>query len=154
MVYMRNRKTVLLLIVISILVAASLYLVYIIQDGSDPLAIFNTRAADESVSSDPQLDSLLAQSAGSPTPTIAYNSTSPSPTPTIVSASTTPTISTTPVASISPSDVPADMSPTPVLEYITVTPTPVTSLPVAGIGDQIPKFLLGGGLLVTIALFL
>lgn len=154
MISMLNKRALLLLLVL-VLSALSLYLVYIIQDGSSPLALFNTRA-DEGEALDPELEALLAQAGESPTPTIPYNSTSPSPTTSISPGATSPTIAIT---------VPATLTstPTPVIEYITATPFPmnndpiptaVTSLPVAGFADEIPKYLIGGGLLVLVAMFL
>lgn len=157
---MQNNKRIVLLIVIFILTAASLYLVYVIQDGSDPLAIFNTRAADETQSTDPGLDNLLAEVAGNPTPTLPYNSTSPSPTPkNLPGGATSPSTTATPSATTAPVLTEKPVTPTAIIEYITVTPmkpqpTAVTSLPVAGITDDLPKYLIGGGLLVLVSIFL
>ncbi len=162
---MRNRKTTLLLAIILILTAASLYLVYIIQDGSNPLAVFNTRASEEDTTLDDELNNLLAQVDNSPTPTVPYKSTSPSPTVTSgpggpTSASSSATVSPTAKVSVT---IPVSPTPSGNIIYVTATPmpidsyispTPVTTLPVAGIADHLPKFILGGGLLVAIALFL
>lgn len=167
---MKNRKSVLLLLIIFILTAASLYLVYIIQDGSSPLALFNTRAADEAALDD-ELNNLLAKVDGSPT--IPYKSTSPSPTlppggatsPQITTTpsgtlltptTTSPTITKTPGVSVTSSPtgnvVYVTATPTQTVSY--VTPTPITTLPVAGFADELPKYVLGGGLLVILGMFL
>ncbi len=172
---MKNRKTTLLLAIILILTAASLYLVYIIQDGSSPLAIFNTRASEEDTTLDEELNNLLAQVDNSPTPTVPYKSTSPSPTvtngpggPTSPSTTLSPIPSVSITAAVSPTakvsvTVPASPTPSGNIIYVTATPmpidsyispTPITTLPVAGIADHLPAFILSGGLLVAIALFL
>jgi hypothetical protein len=87
---MKNVKAVILVVLTVILVAALGYLTYLIQDGSDPLSMFNLRASNEQDEQDP----LLAQNnltsdpispIPSPTTVLAYNSTSPTVTPSGIS---------------------------------------------------------------------
>ncbi len=153
---MKNKKSILLLLVITFLMGASLYLVSIIQDGSSPLAIFNTRASGENEA----LDVLLGQLEGNTTPTIPYKSTSPTLIPTnppggSTSPEATLTATIVPTLPITPTTKPqVTIAPTvtPIVEY--VTPTPITSLPVAGFEDHIQSYLLGGGLLILVAMLL
>ncbi len=112
------------------------YLTYLIQNGDDPLTLFNLRAADEeNLEEDPLIVQALS---GTPTPTVSFTSTSPTATP---SASL-----------ITPS-----VSPTPTVEAVmTITPTPtqITELPVSGITDYLNASILGGVVLILLAFVL
>ncbi len=111
--------------------------------------------------------SLLAYNSTSPTPTTGSVtpgvSTSPMPSGTAPSGSVTPSLSPTiaatkggVTATLTPSPtVTLTLTPTPT-EFIIVetstTPTIVTELPVAGIGDNLNVVLIGGGALILLAL--
>ncbi|CAN5147463.1 hypothetical protein BH09PAT2_BH09PAT2_06180 [soil metagenome] len=182
---MKNKKSILLLILIFILAGGALYITFLIQNGGDPLAVLNSRASGEQPTLDEELDTLLSQVDGTVTPTVGYNSTSPSPSPTnIPGGATSPNLTATPSAALTPTvmltstlspTIKLTVSPSPLLtmtptptyiQYVTATPLPtltvvsepmptaVTSLPVAGLADQIPKFLIGGGVLVLVSMFL
>jgi hypothetical protein len=155
---MKEPKKILLLVVIVILIASVAYLSYIMQDGSNPLLIFNTRAstnADDLLTDEGPLPTDDPGDAGSdpiveesPTPTteadsLAYLSTSPTVSPTVA---VNPSISPTETATPSPTLV-AEMTPTAI-------PTAVENLPVAGIGDHLPSVIIGGAALILLAFFL
>ena len=154
--------------IVFLLVGVSLFLVYTISDGSNPLATLNLRASeDDQYTEDPLFGQLDAQ----PTPTLEYNSTSPTVTPTTApGGATTPSTTTTPSITITPSTsitqvaasptatktpVPTatpTLTPTPMIEP-TATPTVIAELPVAGFTDSIhPMMVVGGGILIGLAL--
>ncbi len=118
--------------------------------------------------------SLLAYNSTSPTPTTRAGttgsvtpsiSTSPMPSGTAPSGTVTPSVSPTVAATkggitgtVTPSPtIILTLTPTPT-EFIVVetstTPTIVTELPVAGIGDNLNAVLIGGGVLILLALLL
>lgn len=146
-----DAKSAILIIVIVVLVAAGGYLVYLIQDGSNPLVLLNSQASEDDPLLDDPLDEdpLLAQAGSSPSPspspTIPYQSTSPTVTPTGAAVSATPTIDLL----MSPTAGPTELPET----GVTATPTPVTNLPVAGVFDYVPA-VAGGILLVVVAMLL
>lgn len=143
---MNRSKIAILVIIVLVLTASVGYLTYLIQNGSDPLTLFNLRAASEE---DDLADPLLAQ-AGTPTPTVSFISSSPTATP---SASLiTPSVSITTTISPSPTS-----SPTPTVEAVmTITPTPtqIVTLPVSGITDYLDMSILGGVALILLAFVL
>ncbi len=146
-----DAKSAILIIVVVVLIAAGGYLVFLIQDGSSPLVLFDSQASED----DPLLDEdpLLAQAGSSPSPspspTIPYQSTSPTVTPTTSAAvSATPTIDLL----MSPTAGPTELPETGGI-VVTATPTPVTNLPVAGVFDYVPA-VAGGILLVVVAMLL
>jgi hypothetical protein len=155
---MKEPKKIILLVVIIILTLSVAYLTYLMQDSSNPLLIFNTRAstnADDLLTDDPgdagsdPIDEAPSPSA-TPKPTtsiideLAYLSTSPTPVAT-GSANTTVTPTTEPT----PTELPLLVSDT-----ASTIPTQVVQLPVAGIGGQISTFIMGGVALIVVALFL
>ena len=148
-----DAKSAILIIVIVVLISAGGYLVYLIQDGSNPLVLLNSQASEDDPFFDPPADEdpLLAQAGASPSPspTITYQSTSPTVTPTTgVGMSPTPTIDSLMSTTPAPTELPETGG-----TVVTATPTPVTNLPVAGVFDFVPV-LAGGVLLVVVALFL
>ncbi|MCR4285966.1 MAG: hypothetical protein NUW00_03685 [Candidatus Kaiserbacteria bacterium] len=150
-------KTITLIIVIVVLVGAAGYLTYLISNNQNPLVLLNSRASEG------ETDPLLAQGAGTPTPTVSFTSTSPTPTP-AVGANTTPQPSgtVTPSTSLSPTIIKTSTTPSPSTLpstgggaiYVTATPSPVGSLPVAGFGDFLRPAVIGGGILIIAALLL
>ena len=125
---MKDSKSTILIIVILILIGAAGYLVFIIQDGSNPLVLLNSQASEGE-------DPLLA---ANPTPTITFKSTSPTPTTTII-----------------PSPTGVKTTPTPPIDKLPeATPSPIQQLPVAGFSDWIGYMSLGGGALILLALLL
>jgi len=108
---MKDSKSTILIIVILILIGAAGYLVFIIQDGSNPLVLLNSQASEGE-------DPLLAANP-TPTPTITFQSTSPTPTTTII-----------------PSPTGVKTTPTPPIDKLPeATPSPIQQLPVAGLSD-------------------
>ena len=144
---MSRSKIAILVIVFLVLVSSVGYLTYLIQNGDDPLTLFDLRAAQEDDIEDP----LLAQDvSGTPTPTVSFTSTSP----TISAGGTSiaPSVSITTTISPSPTS-----TPTPTVEALmTITPTPtqITELPVSGITDYLDATILGGAVLILLAFVL
>src|SRR3989344_9372764 len=150
---MKNVKVVVIVVMSVFLVVAFVYLTLLIQDGENPLGMFGIRASNPSDEVDPFLaeNNLTITPADSadvgssePSPTqalLAYNSSSPSPTRS-VSISPAPTFTPTPTI-VNKSYGNSDIS-----------PTIVKSLPVAGIIENIDKFLIGGGVLILVGLLL
>ncbi len=148
-----DAKSAILIIVIVVLIAAGGYLVYLIQDGSNPLVLLNSQASEEDPFLDPPADEdpLLAQAGASPSPspTITYQSTSPTVTPTTsVVMSPTPTVDLLMSPTVEPTELPETGG-----TVVTATPTPVTQLPTAGILDYMPA-VFGGAFLVIVAMLL
>ncbi len=150
-----DTKSAILIVFVILLLAGAGYLTILIQDGSNPLGIFLSQASEEDeFIEDPD---FLAQAG--PTPTIAYNSTSPTVTPNM---SITPLISTSPTSSLPQSPTPTLILPTITAGFATTIPTQIptmaptvpTELPVAGFGDFLQPVALGGALLVIISLIL
>lgn len=147
-----DAKSVILIVVIVVLIAAGGYLVFLIQDGSNPLVLLNSQASED----DPLLDvpededPLLAQAGSSPTPspTIPFRSTSPTVTPTGAALSATPTIDLLASPTVLPTELPETGG-----GVVTATPTPVQNLPVAGVFDYLPA-VAGGALLIIVAMLL
>jgi len=143
---MNRSKIAVIVVILLVLVASVGYLTYLIQNGDDPLTLFNLRAANEE---EELVDPLLAQ-AGSPTPTVSFISSSPTAMP---SASLiTPSVSIS--ATVSPT---LTSTPTPTVEAVmTITPTPtqIIVLPVSGITDYLDISILGGAALILLAFVL
>ncbi len=154
---MRIRKSILLIAVVTVLISVSLYFVYVISDGSNPLVTLNLIASEEDDTLERELEelnSVLTQvdNGDPPTPTVTYNSTSPTLTPTnspggatTPSGTVTPTISITPTTSTAPvatatltiaptANVTVTSRPTPLVSpttaviYVTSTPIPVPTI--------------------------
>jgi len=150
---MGNVRSIVLIIIILILIGTAGFLTYLIANGQDPLVLFNSNAAEDSFDLNQTEQDLLA-SAGdlSTTPTPPeFTSTSPSP-----SASTTPrtdspnaTLTATITTTIEPTILPDTGGGNVV--YVTATPTPVSKLPVAGVGDFLYPAILGGLFLLSLA---
>jgi len=143
---MRDAKSIILVIVILVLIGSAGVLTYMISNGQDPLVLFNTRASSEDEFADPD---LLA-AAASPTPTISFKSTSPTPSP---SGGLNPTMT----PQVTPSQTPTPTEEAKLPETgggLTVTPTPVEALPVAGPSDFINPAVISGALLVLLAFML
>jgi hypothetical protein len=173
---MKNPKQIVLVVVIVLLLGSLAYLTYLLSNGDSPLGMFNLRASNPQDEVDTFLQennlaptqepaptndpSLLAYNSTSPTPAV---STSPMPSGTAPSGTVTPSLSPTiaatkggVTATLTPSPtVTLTLTPTPT-EFIIVetstTPTIVTELPVAGIGDNLNVVLIGGGALILLAL--
>ncbi|MBP9691636.1 hypothetical protein KBD81_06175 [Candidatus Woesebacteria bacterium] len=149
-------KTIFLIIIIVVLVGAAGYLTYLISNNENPLVLLNSRASEA------EADPLLAQAA-TPTPTVSFTSTSPTPTK-AVGANTTPGVTGT----VTPTRAAGSLSPTSMTTptpstlpatgggavYVTATPSPIGSLPVAGFGDFLKPAAIGGGILIIAALLL
>lgn len=178
---MKNPKQILLIVVIVVLLGSLVYLTYLLSSGSTPLGMFNLRASNPQDEVDTFLAENNLAPTERPAPTndpslLAYNSTSPTVTPGTGTGTITPTGSLTPSVSpsISPSISPAATkggvtetltptmteTPTPTpTEFVEITgenmsPTVVTQLPVAGIGDNLSAVLIGGGVLILLAFLL
>ncbi len=181
---MKNPKQIVLIVVIVLLLGSLAYLTYLLSNGDSPLGMFNLRASNPQDEVDTFLQennlaptqppaptndpSLLAYNSTSPTPTTRAGTTgnitpsisiSPLPSGTAPSGTVTPTVSPTVAATkggITPTLTPT-FTPTPT-EFIVVetstTPTIVTELPVAGIGDNVNAVLIGGGVLILLAFLL
>ena len=150
-----NRSKIAILVIILIVLVGSLgYLTYLVQNGDDPLTLFNLRAKNEE---DDLTDPLLAQGE-TPTPTVSFTSTSP--TISAGATSITPSVSITGSLSPSPASSPTispTASPTPTVEAVmTITPTPtqIVQLPVSGITDYLNMSILGGVALILLAFLL
>ncbi|HRN70556.1 MAG TPA: hypothetical protein PLS49_05210 [Candidatus Woesebacteria bacterium] len=160
---MKEPKKILLVVIIVILAGSLAYLTYLLSNGDSPLGMFNLRASNPQ----DEVDAFLSENNLAPTtpPTVptedptllAYNSTSPTPTPEVE----TETVSITPSVSINPSESPTATSteiPTPT-EFIEITgehisPTVITELPVAGIGDNIFPIIVGAGAFILLGFLL
>ena len=137
---MSRSKIIIMVVILIILVSSLGYLTYLVQNGDDPLTLFNLRAANE----DEELEDLLAQGDTTPTPTVAFTSNNPQASESAGSISVSPTLTSTP-------------TPTPTIEAVmTVTPTPtlIKQLPVSGITDNLNTTVIGGFALILLALFL
>jgi hypothetical protein len=175
---MKNPKQILLVVVIVILFGALVFLTYLMTNGSSSLGMFNLRASNPQ----DEVDTFLAENNLAPTqepaPTndpslLAYNSTSPTPTPAVstspIPSGTAPSISPTVTVAATKGGLTATLTPTPSpsltltstptpTEFIVVetstTPTIVTELPVAGIGNNLNTVLVGAGALILLAFLL
>lgn len=177
---MKNPKQILLIVVIVVLLGSLTYLTYLLSSGTTPLGMFNLRASNpqDEVDTFLQENNLAPTQEVAPTSDpglLAYNSTSPTVTPGTGTGTVTPTGSLTPAVSLSPTISPSTSpaatkggvtatltptmteTPTPTpTEFIEITgenmsPTVVTELPVAGIGDNLNAVLIGGGVLILLA---
>src|SRR3989344_6562376 len=132
---MSRSKIIIMVVILLILVSSLGYLTYLVQNGNDPLTLFNLRAANE----DEELEDLLAQGDTTPTPTVAFISNNPEATESAGSISVSPTLTSTP---------------TPTIEAVmTVTPTPtlIKQLPVSGITDNLNTTVIGALALILLA---
>lgn len=164
---MKTVKMVLLIFIIVILLAVAGYLTYVISNGSDPLVLLSS-FAQTGTEDDPLDETLLADADTlTPSPTVGFTSTSPSPDVSgTASVSPSPSVSpgfdalsgTTPSPTETLTPTPTEtLTPTPSVLPETggySTPTPEVTLPVAGVGDYLHPMILGGGILVLLALLL
>lgn len=139
--FMRDTKSIILVVVIVILIGVAGFFTYLIANGEDPLVLLNSQASEG--------DPLLTNLDPNATPTPEFTSTSPSP---AVSITTTVTSSASLLPSASPMPTITSLPETGGgVIYVTATPTPVTQLPDAGSNDFIYPVIFGGLLLVSIA---
>lgn len=136
--FMRDTKSIILVVVIVILIGVAGFFTYLIANGEDPLVLLSSQASEG--------DPLLSNA----TPTPEFTSTSPSPAVSITTT-VTPSVSLLPSATPIPTLTSFPETGGGVI-YVTATPTPIENLPVAGSSDLIYPVIFGGLLLVSIAL--